>query len=123
MLQVIFPKASVLSAICPFHYTKSFHLVLDVIAEEILVPFWRKIKPKSLEFVVLPMALIYCPVFPFFGPEPAMFAIDKRTLVIITLGTFHLAKTMLAIKGKFSNIDVALQIRGFTVAISSPQGK
>ena len=49
-----------------------------------------------------------------------MFAIDKRTLVIITLGTFHLAKTMLAIKCKFSNEDVALQVRGFTVAISSP---
>ena len=120
MLQVIFPKTSVLSAISPFHYTETLHLVLDVVAEEILVPFWWKIKPKPLEFVVLPMTLIYCTVFPFFGPEPAMFAIDKRTLVIITLGTFHLAKTMLAIKCKFSNEDVALQVRGFTVAISSP---
>ena len=110
MLQVIFPEASILSAISPLHFTKSFHLVLVVIALEVLVPLWWKIEAKSLEFVVLPVTLVYCTVFPLFGPEPTVFAVDKRALVIIALGTSHLAKAMLAIKCKFSNVDVALQI-------------
>ena len=107
MLQVIFPKAPVLSAISPLHLTKSLHLVMDVITGIILVPLWVQIEPKPLELAFLPITFVYCTVFPFLGPEPAMLSIDKRTLVIITLGTFHLTKTMLAIKGKFSNIDVA----------------